>query len=163
VIDAQSAETAVEGGPADPKQLGGLGTVSSGLPQRQEQSFLLTQVRAILCRRGWAGTVAFGGKIGGLNDRAGAVDTGKLDGTLELPHVSGPGVGPQNPHGLVAYGVDGFARHRMGLSEELGYQKRNVLAPFAQGRELNAGDPNPIEQVGAKAARFNILVQNSLS
>ena len=55
-----------------------------------------------------------------------------LDGVLQLPDVARPGIVHQHPHRLLRNPLDGLARLRVELSDEVIHQERNILPPLGQ-------------------------------
>ena len=152
VVDLQVLHAGVEEGAPDAQESGGLRAVAVGRTERSndELSFQLFQVAAQIEALG-AGNVARG--RGGLDGKVGAVEhLGRrhearvLERVPELPHVPRPTEFDEGVHGILGNGAS-RARH---LAQERVDEKRDVLAPFAERRHVNAHDADAVEQILAQ-------------
>ncbi len=76
---------------------------------------------------------------------------GALDNVLQLADIAVPRQRHQHLHGIGGDGGDSAAHPLGNLSDEEVDQQRNILAPLAQGRQLDGKDVEPVVEVTAKA------------
>src|SRR5918912_1938587 len=102
----------------------------------------------------------FGGQTLARDLFAGGDDDGALDDVLKLAHVAGPGVGfEQGEHvGRDLLG-DAAAILLVVLADEVLRQGEDVLAPLAQGGQLNRHDGQAVVEVFAERALAHGLFQ----
>src|SRR5205823_5076772 len=74
-------------------------------------------------------------------------DDGALDGVLELPHVSRPGIARERRHGVGGDGLDALVHATRELLHEVPDERRNVLWPLAERWKRDREDVHAIVQV----------------
>ncbi len=74
-------------------------------------------------------------------------------------HVAGPGIRFQETQGLRRHRANLAIQAAVGHFYQVVHQRRQVLAPLAQRRQMDGEAVEPIEQVLAKAARRHRLLQ----
>jgi len=86
-------------------------------------------------------------------------DDSAFDGVLQFAHIARPVVGSELAH-------RGFRNSRWGtthapgaLHHEMGGERRDVLAAFAQWRDFNRKDAQAIEKVLAEPAGIDLFLQ----
>src|SRR5262249_43761561 len=77
------------------------------------------------------------------------------DGVVELPHVAGPAVVFPPPQKIVRDGAIPAAE----LLPEVLREHADVALPIAQRRQLDAGDRGAEEEIVAKAALLDLLIE----
>ena len=85
-----------------------------------------------------------------------AAKRGALDDVQQLSDVAGPSIARQRGHALIIDALDRPAQLFDRLTQELLNQKRQVLDPVSQRREVNQADVQAMEQVFPKALRPNL-------
>ena len=85
--------------------------------------------------------------------RAGGDNHRTLDGVAELAHVARPVVVLKRREASFADRVDALAERLRELVDERPHEDRNVLAPFAQRRDGDGIDVEPIVKIFAEGAR----------
>jgi len=98
------------------------------------------------------------GQIPGLDDVPAAQDHGRLHHIAQLPQVAGPGVALQGQQRHVAEALF-LAVLFVQLNAHLLHQGEDVLPPLPQGRDVDADDVEPVEEVGAEEAPLDRLLQ----
>ncbi len=78
---------------------------------------------------------------------------------LQLPNIAGPAVGIQFPEGSIRNPLQRQARVDRGLGQEVIAKDPDVIRPLLQANGFHADDVQPVEQVEAKTARFDLLLQ----
>ena len=81
-----------------------------------------------------------------------AEDEATLDLVLELPDVARPGIGVEEFEGLGGEDEPSSAKLPAVLLGEMVEEGLHILPPFAQGRNLDRHDPEPVVQVFPEAA-----------
>src|SRR5438876_10596631 len=74
-------------------------------------------------------------------------DDGALDGVLELPHVSRPGIARERRHGVGGDGLDALVHATRELLHEVSDERRNVLWPLAERWKRDREDVQAIVQI----------------
>ena len=78
---------------------------------------------------------------------------------FELAHVARPRVIAQRTERGRREALAGRARRRGRAREELLGHQRNILAPLAQRRQMQAHDVEPVQQIGAELAARDLRVE----
>jgi hypothetical protein len=65
-------------------------------------------------------------------------------------------------HYVLRNQIDGFVETRRKLLYEILHQQRDVLDPFAERREADRDNVEPVIEIGAKEAKFHPPYANSL-
>ena len=81
-------------------------------------------------------------------DRSDGLEQRLLEGALQLPDVARPGVIAQAIHGLLRDLADIPAQLDAETPHEVLHQERQVIAPLAQGGQVDGEDAQPVKQVG---------------
>ena len=89
-------------------------------------------------------------------------DHNALDHITQFAHITGPGILHKNVSGVICNFPGPATVARREFFEEVLDQKRNVLNPFPQWRNIKGNHVQPIEEIFAKVAAralfFEILV-----
>src|SRR5208337_3018652 len=89
----------------------------------------------------------------------GAHNYRSLDHVLQLPDVAGPTVVDESIHSLLGNAFD-VSVHALGEAlDEMMYQQRDVLAPFAQCGNPNRKDIQPVKKIGTEFLLLNQSIQ----
>src|SRR6185369_14696346 len=98
------------------------------------------------------------GKVLGIEWSPCAEHGGALYGVPELADVSRPGVVGERGQrrGSDAHGVTQTAGC---LADEMGEQRRHVLGPLAQRRQVQVDDVQAVEQIGAELAQLDRVLE----
>ena len=80
------------------------------------------------------------------------------DQVLQFAHIAGPAIAPQH---IERFGVQALGRQALvlGLAQEVAHQVGNVLAAFAQRRQAQRHDIEPVIEILAEQALLNELAQ----
>src|SRR5438445_4097779 len=94
-----------------------------------------------------------------LQARAAREDHRSVDGVLKLADVTGPRVAHELLHHIGRNRLDAPAETSGVVRDEVAHEKRDVLGPLAQGREIDWKDVQPVVEVGAKLSRLDQLFE----
>src|SRR2546422_1109668 len=94
-----------------------------------------------------------------LQARAAREDHRSVDGVLKLADVTGPRVAQELLHHIGRNRLDAPAETSGVVRDEVAHEKRDVLGPLAQGREIDGKDVQPVVEVGAKLSRLDQLLE----
>src|SRR5580692_6505295 len=75
-------------------------------------------------------------------------DDAALDDVLQLPDIARPAIPPQSHHDVLRNKVDGFALLPGKRFDEVFRKKGNVVEPFAQWRQRDGKDVQPVKEIG---------------
>src|SRR5438552_3287927 len=82
-----------------------------------------------------------------IDDAAAPQNHRTLNDVLHLTDIAGPLVLLEQRHRLRRDAANAFPLRGADLFDEMRHENRNVLTPFAQGRELNRDDVQAIEEI----------------
>ncbi len=89
-------------------------------------------------------------EIAGLDLGAAGDDDRSLDGIFELAHVPRPRIRLQHRQSLGGRAAHRLAARARELGDEVVDEARNVLAPIAQGRQMDREDVQPVIEIFAE-------------
>src|SRR5690349_11731400 len=82
-----------------------------------------------------------------VDDLAPRQETGAFERVPQFPDVTRPRMALQTSHGLRRHGLEGLLEFARKVGEEVIDQRRNVLRPLAQRRQVDRNDVQPVEEV----------------
>src|SRR5260370_10307960 len=81
------------------------------------------------------------------------------DVVLELSNVAGPMIAHQGAHGFVRNRIDRFVHRSSELLNEMLHEVWNIGFPFAQWRQINRENVQPVVQIFAELTILSYLLQ----
>ena len=147
--------------PADPQLSGRLRAVAPVPGERALDHFSFLIFQPALLRRARGGRERLS-QVARSNAVMGAEDVCALDPVFQLAHVAGKRVGLQTSQRIGIEPRHLSSSFPVELLDEMPGKARNVFAPFAQGRDFDADDVQPVVEVLAELPllqeRFKVTV-----
>src|SRR5579863_5405101 len=79
---------------------------------------------------------------------SGCSDDAALDDVLQLPDIARPVIPRQSHHDVLGNRLDGFALLPGKRFDEVFHEKGNIVEPFAQRRQRDGKDVQPVKEIG---------------
>ena len=151
-------QKAVQGGTSDTQKSCRLGLIPAALIHGGLNGIPIQLASGSRHGAGCVAAPELHGQILGLDHSALGFHQGKMDGILQFPNISGPGVIHQ--HGQRILGkAPGMLSFLCGPIEEMRNQKREIVFPLTQGRQANGYHVQPIIEIFSKILPFHFTPQ----